>query len=493
MTEGDDELKGIWSGRLLPIMIATQLVMAIVAFDGLAIVAALPSITGDLGRVALAPWVISAFLATSAVAGIVAGPVIDAVGVRRTFRVTGVWFLLTSAGAVVAPSMEALIAIRVAQGMGGGLLVSVVMASVGLSFPHRLRPRAFAATSLVWGLMGFGGPAVVGLLLTFGGWRFIFGLQVPLTVLALLVGWSALPSTRDRPERVHTDLRGIFLIAGFTVAMLIGASQLGVRWGVAIVGVIVAVITGWLYWRYADRVDEPVLRRTHLMRFPLNRIHLTVGLILVAGLSDAYLPLYVQTTRGQSASVAAFSVLFVTVGWTSSAFIVSRLLDRWREVDAILLGAILIVPSVAAAGVTVAWDLPLATVFASFFVMGMAIGFVSTAGLTLLQSSSSDTEMGRVNSAHQFIRTLGITFSVTVGGAILLTVVDFQVGDVEAVRQVLSGDEVDAGSETLAAIGDGLTAVMGFAWLMSVGCLWSAWTLRRRMSSLSSDSGLGDG
>jgi predicted MFS family arabinose efflux permease len=213
----------------------------------------------------------------------------------------------------------------------------------------------------------------------------------------------------------------------------------------------------------------------------------------VAGLSDAYLPLYVQTTRGQSASVAAFSVLFVTVGWTSSAFIVSRLLDRWREVDAILLGAILIVPSVAAAGVTVAWDLPLATVFASFFVMGMAIGFVSTAGLTLLQSSSSDTEMGRVNSAHQFIRTLGITFSVTVGGAILLTVVDFQVGDVEAVRQVLSGDEVDAGSETLAAIGDGLTAVMGFAWLMSVGCLWSAWTLRRRMSSLSSDSGLSDG
>ena len=67
--------------------------MSIAAFDGLAITAALGAITEDLGHVALLPWVISAYLAASAVAVIVAGPVIDAIGVRRTFRITGAWFL----------------------------------------------------------------------------------------------------------------------------------------------------------------------------------------------------------------------------------------------------------------------------------------------------------------------------------------------------------------------------------------------------------------
>ncbi len=86
------------------------------------------------------------------------------------------------------------------------------------------------------------------------------------------------------------------------------------------------------------------------------------------------------------------------------------------------------------------WSLPI--IFAAFFFMGTSIGFVSTSGLTLLQASAADNEMGRVNSAHQFVRTLCITYGVAVGGAILLLVVDRQTGDVEAVRDVLGGEDV---------------------------------------------------
>lgn len=83
---------GIWSADYLPVTLANLTIVAIVAivaYDGLALIAALPAIADDLGDVALLPWVITAFLAMSAIAGITAGPVIDAVGVRRTFRVTG--------------------------------------------------------------------------------------------------------------------------------------------------------------------------------------------------------------------------------------------------------------------------------------------------------------------------------------------------------------------------------------------------------------------
>ncbi len=111
--------------------------------------------------------------------------------------------------------------------------------------------------------------------------------------------------------------------------------------------------------------------------------------------------------------------------------------------------------------------------------MGASIGFVSTAGLTLLQASADDSEMGRVNSAHQFIRTIGITYGVAVGGAILLSVVGNQIGDVEVVRDALGGEDVIASGATLDAIRDGLVWVLAFSGVAGVGCIAAAVVLWR--------------
>lgn len=471
---------GIWSPAYLRVTLANLTIVAIAAFDGLALVAALPSIADDLGGVALLPWVITAFLATSAVAGITAGPIIDAVGVRRTFRATGVWFLLSSAAAAAAPNMELLVAARALQGIGGGLVISVALTAVGLAYPQRLRARAFAANSMVWGTLGFGGPVITAGLLAVAGWRMIFVVQLPITALALVAGWRTLPSTRDKPQRIVMDVRGIALIVGLVASSLFAVAEVGARWPLAALGAALAVAFAAAFWANSGRADGPLVSRPHITRFPLKRIHLTSGLVLIAGLAaDNYLPLYMQTTRGRSESFAAFSVLFLTVGWSSAAFVVSRLLERWREADAILLGAVLMIPAVIGAGFGVALTWPISLIFAAFFVMGASIGFVSTSGLTLLQASADDSEMGRVNSAHQFIRTIGITYGVAVGGAILLFVVGNQVGDVEVVRDVLGGEDVIASGDTLDAIRDGLVWVLGFSGLAGVGCIAAAVALWR--------------
>jgi MFS family permease len=478
---------GIWSVDYLPVSLANLTIVAIAAFDGLALVAALPSIADDLGHVALIPWVITAFLATSAVAGITAGPIIDAVGVRRTFRVTGLWFLFASAMAAAAPNMPMLVAARALQGIGGGLVISVALAAVGLAYPNRLRPRAFAAISMVWGVMGFGGPLITAGLLAFAGWRMIFIVQLPITALAMAAGWRTLPSTRDKPQRIVMDVRGIALVTALVAASLLAVSQIGVRWWLAGVGAAAAIAIGGAYWSHSGRADEPLVARTHITRFPLNRIHVTSGLVLVAGLAaDNYLPLYMQTTRGRSESFAAFSVLFLTVGWTTAAFIVSRLLERWGEADAILLGGILMIPAVALGGVSVALTWPLPIVFAAFFLMGCSIGFVSTSGLTLLQSSADEFEMGRANSAHQFVRTIAITYGVAIGGAILLLVVDNQTGDVEAVRDVLGGEAVTTSQATLDAVRDGLAWIHVFSGVVAIGCVSASIALWRHTRSRAS-------
>ena len=478
---GQDSGGGIWSPAYLPVTLANLTIVAIAAYDGLALVAALPTIADDLGGVALLPWVITAFLATSAVAGITAGPIIDAIGVRRTFRVTGLWFLFASAAAAAAPNMTLLVVARALQGIGGGLVISVALAAVGLTYPNRLRARAFAANSMVWGVMGFGGPVITAGLLTFAGWRMIFIIQLPITALALVAGWRTLPSTRERPQRVVVDIRGIALVGALVVTSLVGVSQIGVRWWLAGLGVAAAITFGGAFWAHTGRATDPLVARTHITRFPLKRIHVTSGLVLIAGLAaDNYLPLYMQTTRGRSESFAAFSVLFLTVGWTLAAFVVSRLLEHgWREADSILLGSGIMLPAIAIGGIGVALTWPIPVIFTAFFFMGTAIGFVSTSGLTLLQASAADSEMGRVNSAHQFVRTLCITYGVAIGGAILLLVVDRQIGDVEVVREALGGDAVEASGPTLDAVRDGLAWVHVFSGAVAVVCLAAAFQLWR--------------
>ena len=460
LTEG-----GIWSARYGAITVANLTVVALAAFDGLGVVAALPGIAEDLGSVSLLPWVITAYLAASAIAVLVAGPVIDAWGVRTTFRFTGVWFLVATAAAAVAPTMPVLIAARAVQGIGGGMVIAVALAGVGVAYPHELRPRAFAANSMVWGVMGFGGPAVAGVLLAFGSWRWVLLVQVPLTLLALLLGWRTLPHRTGDRTPVRFDGRGLAIVSVITIASLVSVAQLGVRWWAvgAATGVTVAAMA--VYWWHAGRAEAPLLARRHVVSSPVSLIHVGTGLVLVAGLAaDNYLPIYVQINRGHSESVAAFSLVFVTVGWTVGAILFSRLAPHWTEARAAVLGGRLLVPGLVVALIGVLVDAPLIVIFAGFALVGVAIGLVATSGLTLLQSSSDPSEMGRLTSAHQFIRTLCITYAVAIGGAVLLFVVGRQVGDVEVVRDVLSGEadaaDVEVGSTTRQAVGDGLAWVL---------------------------------
>lgn len=461
--------------------------MAIAAFDGLAITAALGAITEDLGRVSLLPWVITAYLAASAVAVIVAGPVIDAIGVRQTFRITGVWFVVWSAAAAIAPSMPLLIGARAFQGVGGGLIMAVALASVGVTYPSDLRPRALAANSMVWGLMGFGGPAIAGALLAIGDWRAIFLVQLPITALALVVGWNSLPEATPDAVRARFDRGGVALLTIVTLASLVAVSEFGDRWDIVAVGVVISGVAGALYWRHAGRTAEPVLERRHIAGFPAWAVHAVVAITFTAGLAlDNYLPIYVQVNRGADESAAAFTLAFLAIGWTTGSVVYSRRFVQYRSAAVMLGGTLLLSASCAAAGLAIAGDLHLAAVFAAYTFVGLGIGTVSTSALNWLQASSPQSEMGRVSSAHQFLRQLAITYGVAIGGAVLLFVVAGRVDDVDVVRDALAGEDVELGEGAGSAIGAGLAAVaIMSAVLAACGSAVAALVLRRPVHDVS--------
>ena len=213
-----------------------------------------------------------------------------------------------------------------------------------------------------------------------------------------------------------------------------------------------------LYVRWSRRTPDPVVRLPHLLEDRYRTVHLTSMAVLAGGVgANSFLPLYLRTARGQSAGLAAFGVLFLTIGWSTSAYISSRLQDRWRGEWVSLLGSSIATPGIVFAAACIHLDAPVGVVYAAFFWVGSGVGMVTSTGAALLQSRTIHAEMGRLNAAHQFLRTLAITFGIAAVGAITLAVVDARTGDVETVRELLSGDEVIASAALLESIGDGYT------------------------------------
>ncbi len=456
----------VLSRPLLPASIAIYTTVALAAFEGIAVAAAIPQVAADLGQVALLPWVITAYLLAAGVATVTAGPLIDALGVNRMFRIAVVVFVVGAVAAAFVPTMSLMIAARVIHGIGGGLVIAVGLSAVILIYPENLVGRAFAANSTVWGAMGVAGPAIAAFMLTTLSWRWIFLVNLPLGVLALVSGWRVMPGPLPDADRRHLDLRGVVLILAFNLALLIAVDRLG---PLSALWLAIAVAAAWLYRRHARKVEKPVMRLRHLLEKPFGPLALSIALALTGAMTaNSFVPLYVQGGRGGSTSLAAWSVLFFVIGWTLGSNLSSRLMDRRAETSVMRDGFSLTIPIMAVLAAAAWMDAPLPVLFGLLLLAGSGMGVATNAGLTLLRSVTPPSEIGRATAAHQFYRNLGFTFGAAIGGTVLLAVVSAHIGDVEAVRNLLARGAHSADPDTAKAI------AAGFATSTAVGAIIAA-------------------
>lgn len=455
-----------------PIVVALMTVIGIASYNNLSAAAALPDIGDDLGDISLLPFVITVELLTSAVAVLASGPIVDSLGARRVFRAAAVGFIVTSVLVAFAPTMPLLVGARAIQGVFAGAIMTVGVASIGLAIPPVLRPRAFAMTSAVWGVMGVAGPAIAAVLVATVGWRGIFLVNIPVTAIALVAGWDRIPDRPPDATHQRFDGRGVALVAAITTAVLACATYEPLVI-VGAVAVLALAVPGYVLW--SRRTVDPVVRIPHLVAARYRSVHLTSMAVLAGGVgANSLLPLYLRTVRAQPASTAAFSVMFLTVGWTTSAWVSSRLQDRYAAEWVSLLGAVIATPAAIATAVAIATTAPLWTVYAVFAWLGAGVGMVTSTGAALLQSRTRDDEMGRLTGAHQFLRTLAITFGIAIVGAITLALVESRVRDVEVVRNLLSEDERIVSADVLDAVADGFALAIGAVAVLVAGSLLSA-------------------
>lgn len=468
----------VLSRELLPASLALYTLVGLAAFESLGVAAALPELAADLGQVQLLPWVITSYLIVSGVTTVLAGALIDALGVRVIFRIS---VLVFTAGALLSglsSDMTMMIAGRVIQGAGAGALIAVGLAAVNIVYPKHLVGRAFAANSTVWGVMGVAGPGLAAVLLTVASWEWIFLVNLPLGLLALAIGWRVMPGPLEGHRAPSVDGMGLILVLAFNVAVLFAVDQFG-PWSAAWAAG--AVVVAWLYLRHAARIEEPVMKRRHLAGTPYGLLAWSVSLLLAGGIAvQSFFTLYVRGGRSAGEALTAWSVFFFVIGWTLGANLSSRLLDRRADTTVMSAGYATTLTSLAVLLVTSAAGADLWILFAVMLFTGSGIGMATNAALTLLQSITATEETGRATSAHQFYRNLGFAVGAAVGGAVMLFVVARQVGDLEAVRELLSG--ADGAGLTAGAIEDGFASSVGAAILLASVGVVPMRALRKRLA-----------
>ena len=462
------EAPGLLGPKYRATSLALMSAVAMASYNNLSATAALPAIGDDLGRVALLPWVVTVELVAAAIAVLAVGPYIDGAGARRSFRITVVAFLASSAMCASAPTMELLIATRVLQGLATGALIGTALTSIGLVYEDTVRPWAFALMSSVWGIMGIGGPALAAVLVSTLGWRAVFFANLPVAAVAAAVGWSRLPAGA-RAAAEPFDRRGLLVLSALTVVLLVATSYL--EW-YSIVLVAIGVGLAALYVGHARNCHAPVVRLSHVVGSRWRNIHL-VGVLAVSGGTGAsvFLPLYLKAARGYSVAFAAFAVIWPTLGWSIAAWVSGKLQQHLRGQTVTVIGSVFMAVGSVGIAVTAGIGAPIVVLLAAFVCAGWGIGTISTSSLALLQGRADLQEMGRVSSAHHFIRSLGFAYGAAIAGLVMFWVVERRTGDAELVRGLLS--ETDAVVD--AAVADALGSA--YTWALSVMATLSVLTV----------------
>ena len=301
---------------------------------------ALPSIREGLGTTpAEVQWVVSGYALTFGLALVPAGRLGDAFGRRRMFLAALAGFVVFSVAAGAAQSAGMLVAARLAQGVAAGTLAPQNSALIQQLFRGTERGRAFGLFGATVGISTAVGPVVGGLIIALaggpGGWRWIFYVNVPIGIVALVLAARLLPHGATG-RRGHVDLLGVGLLGGGVLSVMLPLVQaeaggVGRLWWLFVVGVVLLVAFALWERRVVDRGGDPLFDPRLVTRTPGYATGAALGTVYFVGFSGIWLvfALYFQTGLGWTPLQSGLAVTPFALGSATSAVLGGRLIDRF--------------------------------------------------------------------------------------------------------------------------------------------------------------------
>lgn len=304
---------------------------------------ALPSIQQSLGAsMAQVQWVVSGYALTFGLVLVAGGRLGDALGRRRMFLAALTGFIVASALCGAAPNAGLLVAARLLQGATAGMLTPQNSGLIQVLFRGAERGRAFGIFGATVGLSTAVGPVLGGLILAAAGeqqgWRWIFYVNVPIGLIALVAAWRLVPSRprRGGPVTSEIDVVGALLLGSGVLCLLLPLVLVedgGLRrlwWLFALAPVLVALFLRWEQ-RMVRRDRPPLLDTRLLSTTPGYPAGAALGLLYFVGFSGIWLvfALYFQRGLGYTPLQSGLAVTSFALGSAVSAAVAGRLVERF--------------------------------------------------------------------------------------------------------------------------------------------------------------------
>ncbi|HUJ26020.1 MAG TPA: MFS transporter [Myxococcales bacterium] len=383
---------------------AVLLGLVISAFEGTVVTTAMPTITRALGGAALYAWVFTAFLLACTLGVMLVGKLGDHLGRKPAFLGGIVLFLAGSALCGLANSVPALIAFRVIQGLGAGAIQPTTMTIAADLYTLRERAVVQSVFTGVWGLANVLGPVIGGWIVGHASWRWVFLVNVPVSVLAGVLLAFSYEDPERKPGRV--DLAGP-LLAGTSVALLLVALEPETGALLRTAFAVTGAALGTLFLRQQRASREPLVPMEYL-RDRTVQSGLSGGAVAGALLyaTTAYVPLWL-TARGYSALTAGFALVPMLAGWAlGSVFGVKLMIQggmRWSVGGGFALASV----GALFLAVVVGTHEPIGWAFAALALLGVGLGPAASTSTIGPQSVVPWRARSVVTSAVYSTRMLG--------------------------------------------------------------------------------------
>lgn len=441
--------------EIMIIMSSLMTGLLLAALDQTIVSTALKMIVEDFNGLNHYSWVVTAYLLTSTASTPLYGKISDLYGRRPVYQFSIIIFLIGSFLAGASTSMEQLIIFRAIQGLGAGGLMALTFVIVGDIVSPRERGKYQGLFGAVWGLSSVAGPLLGGFfsdrgeILGITGWRWIFYINLPFGILALVVTSLVLHIPKTKREH-KIDYLGALLVVAAVVFVLVGLSVLGPENGWSDPSTVAALSLGSvivvLYMFWEKRAVEPILP---LSLFKNHTFTLTsiIGFIIGAGMFGAIimLPLYLQIVQGATATEAGLKLIPLMLGILTVTITSGRIITKTGKYKIFpILGTItmslglLLMTQLEVD--TPYWQLSIYAV-----IVGAGLGASMQTIVIALQNAVDFKDLGIATSSNTFFRSLGGAFGTAIFGTILSTQI---------------GKNLESGFATLAATNpDKLAAV----------------------------------
>jgi len=369
-------------------------------------------------------WVLTSFLVANAISLPITGWLTDLLGRKRLFIVAMTAFTLTSAAAGAAPSLAVIVIARFLQGLAGGPLVPLSQATMMETFPARQRGMAMA----VWGIgIMFApiiGPTLGGWITDNWSWRWVFYINVPVGVVAVLLAWLFVPdSAAERPPVRRVDAPGLVLLVVGVAALqfVLDRGQredwfasplitwLAVVAAVALVGLVVRELLA-----AEPVVDLRVLRHPTFATATAAMFVISIAFYGIMVLS----PLFTQILMGYTALLAGLVLapggVATLVTMPIAGVLMNRIDPRWIIVTGCVLNAYAMYLMATLTLEASYWHIMLPR-----FIQGLGIGFTFVPLSTVALGAVSMRELGHASGLFNFIRTVGGSLGIAAVATLL--------------------------------------------------------------------------